>query len=135
MSIANYAQWRAAYFYGADLADDLVSGPAADPDGDGQSNLLEYVTDGRPCEPDLPPLTIVSAKPSILELRWANGVTDYTWQLQSSLDLESPWSIAAHTIVSQTMSDTRSDFELVPDTVLNPANHRYFRIDIVPVAP
>ena len=80
LSIANYAQWRAAYFYGADLADDLVSGPAADPDGDGQSNLLEYVTDGRPCEPDLPPLTIVSAKPSILELRWANGVTDYTWQ-------------------------------------------------------
>ena len=135
LSIANYAQWRAAYFYGADLADDLVSGPAADPDGDGQSNLLEYVTDGRPCEPDLPPLTIVSAKPSILELRWANGVTDYTWQLQSSLDLESPWSIAAHTIVSQTMSDTRSDFELVPDAAFNTANNRYFRIDIVPVAP
>ena len=135
LSIANYAQWRAAYFYGADLADDLVSGPAADPDGDGQSNLLEYVTDGRPCEPDLPPLAIASAKPSILELRWANGVTDYTWQLQSSLDLESPWSIVAHTIVPQTMGDTPSHFELVPDTVLNSANHRYFRIDIVPVVP
>jgi alpha-tubulin suppressor-like RCC1 family protein len=34
--------WRAAYFSSAELLDAQISGPNADPDGDGLSNLLEY---------------------------------------------------------------------------------------------
>ena len=37
-----YDAWRAAHFTDADFLNDAVSGPAADPDGDGVPNLLEY---------------------------------------------------------------------------------------------
>lgn len=35
-------QWRARYFTAAQLADPAISGPAADPDGDGLGNQQEY---------------------------------------------------------------------------------------------
>ena len=38
------AVWKAKYFNAAELADAAMSGDAADPDGDGQSNAEEYVT-------------------------------------------------------------------------------------------
>ena len=37
-----FDEWRHAYFTPEQLADESVSGPGADPDGDGVSNLLEY---------------------------------------------------------------------------------------------
>ena len=39
---ATYAAWRAASFAGADLANDSVSGPSADPDSAGVTNLQRY---------------------------------------------------------------------------------------------
>lgn len=135
LSTATYAQWRAAYFYGADLTDDLISGPTADPDGDGQSNLFEYATDGLPGTPDNNPLTIDSAKPAILSLRWANGVTDYTWQLQTSENLQNPWPPASHTSSLRSTGQTSSVFELLPDAPLNAAGTRFFRVEIIPSAP
>jgi len=39
--------WRAARFTPGELADPLISGPAADPDGDGLTNLLEFFAGGK----------------------------------------------------------------------------------------
>jgi len=39
---SNFATWRAANFTGADLADDALSGPDADPAASGLSNLARY---------------------------------------------------------------------------------------------
>ncbi len=39
---ATYAAWRAANFTGADLTNDAVSGPDADPDATGLTNLARY---------------------------------------------------------------------------------------------
>lgn len=44
----NYAEWRAHFFSGTELADDSVSGPDADPDLDGIPNLFEYGIGGSP---------------------------------------------------------------------------------------
>ena len=41
-SEVGYDAWRAAHFTDAEFTNDLVSGPNADPDGDGIPNLLEY---------------------------------------------------------------------------------------------
>ncbi len=43
-----YDAWRSARFSSAELADASVSGDAADPDGDGMGNLLEYALGGEP---------------------------------------------------------------------------------------
>lgn len=49
-----FAAWRARYFpHPADLADDAVSGPAADPFGNGVSNLLAYALDANPGDPGI----------------------------------------------------------------------------------
>jgi endoglucanase Acf2 len=39
---ANYEAWRSSSFSAADAANALISGPDADPDGDGLSNLVEF---------------------------------------------------------------------------------------------
>jgi hypothetical protein len=37
-----YAVWRGAAFEGAEIEDEAISGPEADPDGDGRLNWMEY---------------------------------------------------------------------------------------------
>lgn len=39
---AGFGRWRGTYFDPAELSDPTRSGPAADPDGDAQANLLEF---------------------------------------------------------------------------------------------
>ena len=48
----SYDNWRLAEFSAQQAADPLVSGPAADPDGDGFSNLEEFAFGGDPLVPD-----------------------------------------------------------------------------------
>lgn len=59
---ADYAasHWRGEHFTPAQLADPAVSGPAADPDGDGYDNLMEYALATDPWLADLvvPPVVV-----------------------------------------------------------------------------
>ena len=52
-----FAAWQAANFTPAQLADPLVSGPAADPDKDGIANLAEYAFNLPPLMSDLHQVT------------------------------------------------------------------------------
>lgn len=54
--IAAYTAWRRAEFSAADAADDAVSGPIADPDGDGVPNLVEFALLLNPLAADPPRL-------------------------------------------------------------------------------
>jgi sialate O-acetylesterase len=62
----DYQQWRDLHFAPEDLADPALEGAlwgdAADPDGDGIANLLEYLfgSDPRQAEPDQPSLQVVA---------------------------------------------------------------------------
>jgi hypothetical protein len=58
----SWAQWRNESFGSAALADPLVSGPAADPDSDGQTNLEEYAY----ATPPLGATPFLAVTPSIL---------------------------------------------------------------------
>jgi len=48
----NFADWQSYFFDAAELADSLISGPHADPDGDEMSNALEYLLSGIPLKAD-----------------------------------------------------------------------------------
>lgn len=41
-AIGEFAKWQASWFDAAELADAAISGPGADPDGDGSNNLIEH---------------------------------------------------------------------------------------------
>ena len=45
-----FLRWQRSKFSPSQLADPLISGPDADPDGDGQNNLAEYAQGTRPLE-------------------------------------------------------------------------------------
>ena len=45
---AGYSEWLGTFFSPADLADQFISGPDADPDNDGFNNRLEYALAGNP---------------------------------------------------------------------------------------
>jgi len=47
-----YEDWQLHYFTDAQLANTVISGPTADPDGDGVPNLLEFAAGGNPLAPD-----------------------------------------------------------------------------------
>ena len=49
---SGYASWQTARFTAEQLADPAVSGDAADPDGDGRANLLEYALATAPLAAD-----------------------------------------------------------------------------------
>jgi hypothetical protein len=77
--------WKARVFAPAELTDPLVSGDAADPDGDGQSNFQEYLagTDPRDAQSCLTidSATASSGTPQTIRLRF-NGVADRTYTVQ-----------------------------------------------------
>ncbi|MES2706801.1 MAG: hypothetical protein V4726_09390 [Verrucomicrobiota bacterium] len=56
-----FADWRRAHFTPPRRTDSTVSGPEADPDGDGRSNLLEYLTGTPPDAADSRSLLSISA--------------------------------------------------------------------------
>ncbi len=88
---ATYTAWRDAEFSAGQIADPSVSGPAADPDADGFSNIAEYAFGGNPLVPDAPVLQAVFERTddlSILTTRARTNATDLTWSIQASPSLQ-----------------------------------------------
>ncbi len=84
-----WASFRSSCFSGSELADSGISGEAADPDGDGISNLLEYAFGLNPREADSRPLLRLNTVGNSLQLGYtpSSGATDLSFTLQSSPDL------------------------------------------------
>ncbi|MBX7212034.1 MAG: hypothetical protein K1X78_27255 [Verrucomicrobiaceae bacterium] len=86
---STYQLWAAANFTPTELANALISGPTADPDGDGRANLLEYAQSTPPTIAD------IAAQPSLV--RAANDMqfqftrdtfpTDLVYHCETSTDL------------------------------------------------
>ena len=61
-----YDQWSASHFTEAELADESISGPNSDPDGDSQTNLMEFAFATLPKD---------RRSTSALEFAWKNAST------------------------------------------------------------
>lgn len=85
-----YADFRndERYFDGADAIDDSISGPLADPDGDGLSNLLEFVLATDPSSPTTSPFTLTrTAEGWEVEFLWT-AAADVFLYVDARLGLE-----------------------------------------------
>ena len=94
----SYDAWRAKYFSANELADPTVSGEAADPDGDGVVNLLEYAHGTDPRTPSAPPrlaasLRTVDGRPFLaVSFRRLLLAHELNYTLEASPDLKT-WSV------------------------------------------
>ena len=94
-----YEIWRSSQFYPAELQDPIASGVSGDLDGDGNSNLAEYVLGSNPRVVDPLPLTygelVVDGSSISVEATFTlrSGVTDYEVDFEASSDLAN-WRVA-----------------------------------------
>lgn len=94
---SNYASWTETAFTTDELADPQLSGPTADVNGDGISNLMAYALHLDPhhsVRPSELPSGVFNETASGLQFRRRSGDAGILYQLERSLDLES-WTLLA----------------------------------------
>lgn len=93
-SVGSFEQWRSRQFSGEDLADPSISGPDADPEGTGASNLIRYalgIERGTDSQERLPRIEIA---PDLVEPRLvltyirSQEVNDIQYVVEASSDLK-----------------------------------------------
>ncbi|RYD67341.1 MAG: hypothetical protein EOP83_03015, partial [Verrucomicrobiaceae bacterium] len=101
-----FDSWTTSIFTPAQLAVSATSGPSADPDGDGRSNVEEYAFNTQPLVADQPEAaftwsTVATADHAAVRIRRPTGVTDVLYELMATENLEGEW-----TAVSDTAAET-----------------------------
>lgn len=106
IELMTYDDWKAKNFTAEELIDGLISGPDADPDKDGLTNLQEYTSGTLPKLRNRDPLQVSVASGEYLELSfpWADGISDFDFHVEFGEDLET-FSSANHTVVSSESND------------------------------
>jgi hypothetical protein len=81
--------WRHQSFNAADRDDDAISGPAADPDHDGTSNLLEFLAGRNPLAADGPPdVRLDFADGLALEMQCIGDASQLNVRVERSANLD-----------------------------------------------
>lgn len=125
----NFANWLSDHFSANELADPAVSGPAADPDGDGFSNLVEYALGFEPGSATtaaLPEITVTATDWVYTYTRPAN-LLDVTYAVEVSTDLVS-WTTAA--VVHEQVSSTAGSEVWRARHPLEAAANLFFRLKV-----
>jgi len=150
LAIERYSDWKDGFFSEADAADDSISGAGRDPDGDGYNNLAEYALGGDPrsLDPDLVTYEIMESSTVVTSLsttsetptasesvasisfNWANDVTDATWEIARSSDLEN-WEAVDPLDI---LMEPNGDYTRITGTQLRPTSSEedlFLRVQIV----
>ena len=81
-----FGEWRVRNF-GAQAANDAVSGPLADPDNDGRTNAMEYATQSDAFHTDLAPLALALSPMPTLAFHRYPAANDAAFFVEGSPDL------------------------------------------------
>lgn len=127
-----YHGWDNFHFTSAERDDLLVSGPDADPDGDGRLNADEYALACDPRVPDVPQLSFTwsmdgeTRRPALMFRRPANAL-DLGYQLQASDDA-GDWPVITTEAVSTTPLPDGNEEVIFRDTSGDTAAARFLRL-------
>ena len=138
IALAPLDSWRQAYFNPAEREDPALISDSVDPDGDGLSNLAEYVAGLNPRSPDAPSPSgraglprndsDGTASPPILRLLWTGpspGLPGVTTGAEEGPDLQTwtPVPIIVDSTIAGTIS-LRAESTPITDA------HRFLRLSI-----
>ena len=128
--VQTFAQWAATAFPGQ--TDALVTGPAADPDGDGVSNLAEYFFGTNPQRGDAAATVVTCTRDgqgnALVGFRQAKGLVGVTCTVQQSADLVF-WTDTG--VAVTILSDAGSDDLMQAVVPVGTSARRFFRLSIV----
>ena len=125
---ATYATWRAANFTGSDLTNDAVSGPNADPDRCGLTNLARYAF-ALPARGSVAnPVALASTTVGIdtfltLTFPRLTAASDLSYILESSTDLVTWAAVPGHTYTAGAGPITAQDA-----VAMSTASRRFLRL-------
>lgn len=126
---ANSDSWSAGYFSSAELADTSISGPSADPDGDGLTNLLEYALGLNPKSSDTTGLPEAGSTTTDWTYTYTRPTDrdDLSYAVEVSTDLSS-WTTSGVTL-TQISSDGSTEVWQATYP-LSSATNLFFRLKI-----
>ena len=135
-----YTAWRSTQFSAAELADATLSGDAADPDGDGRANFLEYALGTAPRDAsdgvvNTPALALVSGKLALGYTRPADRA-DLVYAVEWSADLLTWYADAEHLEAASETPTTGGTLVTVSARLALSAQPRQFlRLKVSAAAP
>lgn len=128
-----YQGWDNFHFSSEERDDPLISGPDADPDGDGRSNADEYALATDPRSPDAPLLAFTWSmdgpvkRPALRFRRPANAL-DLSYQLTANSGVTGNWPSVSTTAVSSTPLSGQTEEVIFRDTASSTAARRFLRL-------
>ena len=129
---SGFRGWLGNYFDPAELDDSTISGPEADPDGDGMPNLAEYAFGFNPKQPESNPLETnrveVNGEDFLqVSLPWNEEASDIQMIIESSEQL-TDWQEANHQITERAPFNQHAErlwIQLEPS--ISEHNAQYYR--------
>jgi hypothetical protein len=136
--VQSYETWRALYWSPTTATNDALSGPAADFDGDGLANFLEYAFGQDPRQPSPAPSligrieTIYYDSHLTLSLRVAAGAVNSTrtWEISDNLVDWSDSDTALQLLSSQLNPDGTTLLKYFETNSVASAPARFFRLRV-----
>lgn len=128
-----YQGWDNFHFSSIERDDPLISGPEADPDGDGRSNADEYAMATDPRLPDVPQLAFTwsmdgSVQRPAIRFRRPAGALDVFYELITSNDLSGEWPTVATSAVSAAPQAGETEEVIFRDDTTTNEPRRFLRI-------
>ncbi len=129
------ADWRWEQFSDIQLSNGAISGPSADPDGDGLPNQLEYAFGESPTQATVNAAPVLSIQSGALALTYTrrNDVTDLTYTVEVSSDLNT-WVTGetyTHEIAVTPLDGLRDRVTVADKTSLAPGVRRFMRVRVL----
>ncbi len=123
-----YASWVTATMPNVAAA---LTTSTADPDGDSQSNLIEYAFDTNPLQPGDSPFNIVRATDGSLWLTYPRrtGFSGLTYTVVKSDDLVT-WLPVTDGILYESVQPLSGGMEMVTDLIVDVSQRAFFRIQV-----
>jgi uncharacterized delta-60 repeat protein len=128
-ALTGYAAWKQMKFTIGEVADAIISGPNADPDGDGFANLVEYALGLEPKSASTTGLPVVTSDAThwIYTYTRPVGLSDVTYEVQFSTTLTT-WGAPG---VAATLVNTVNEVETwQAKHLLSSAANAYFRLRV-----
>lgn len=129
-----YASWVTATMPNVSAS---LTDPMADPDGDGQRNLLEFAFDTNPLQADAPSFKIQRAADGSLNLSYPRrtGFSGLAYTILQSDDLTT-WSPIEDGIIDEsTQIVPGKSLEIVTGRIVDLSQQAFFRLEVRIVAP